>query len=248
MKKINNADVMPKWVPDDQVTMEGWHPDWVKSLVIAELRVESATPEGTLQAAVRVLDHYQEAGVNALWLTPIQDKGTTGNGYGNMGLHTISPKLTGKDSYEEGWLVFKDFVNAAHQRNIRIYIDAIVWGTVKESPLVSEHPDWYTGLLEVWGGYKWNWHNAELRDWYKRVAIDIVMKTGLDGFRVDLEPFVTGHGFFADLRRELLARGRKISIFAECTSERDEAFDFDEQITNEDPERWEHARACSPRG
>ena len=238
MKKLNNADVMPRWLPDDQVVMEGWHPDWVKSLVMAELRVESATPEGTFASAIRVLDHYEEMGVNALWLTPIQDKGETGNGYSNMGLHTISPHLTGKNNYVEGWQVFKEFVDAAHARNIRVYIDAIVWGTVKESPLVVDHPDWYAGKLEVWGGYKFNWHNQVFRDWYMQTAIDIVMKTGLDGYRVDLEPFVTGHTFFAQLRRELLARGRKISIFAECTSEREEAYDFDEQITNEDPERW----------
>ena len=238
MSGINNADVMPKWKPDDQVEMEGWHPDWVKTLVLAQMRVESATPEGTFQAAVRVLDHYREVGVNALWLTPIQDKGKTGNGYSNMGIHTVNPKLTGKDTYAESWDVVKWFVGEAHKRDIRIYIDAIVWGTVKESPLVTEHPDWYTGFLDVWDGYKWNWYSESLRQWYLDQAEWIVLHTGIDGYRVDLEPFVTGHSLFAGLRRRLLEKGRKISIFAECTSERDEAYDFDEQMTNEDPERW----------
>ncbi|MHB1452610.1 MAG: alpha-amylase family glycosyl hydrolase [Saccharofermentanales bacterium] len=238
MDSINNADVMPRWVPDEEVRMEGWHPDWVKHVVMAQLRVESATPEGTFQSAVRVLDHYQELGVNALWLTPINDKGTSGNGYGNIGIHSVNPLLTGKDTYSESWVVVKEFVDEAHRRNIRIYLDAIVWGTVKESPLVAEHPDWYTGFLNVWGGWKWNWYNQGLRQWFSDQAVDIVMKTGIDGFRVDLEPFVTGHSYFKALRRRLLAMGRKISVMAECTSERDGAYDFDEQITNEDPERW----------
>lgn len=119
-----------------------------------------------------------------------------------------------------------------------VYIDLIVWGTVKESPLVAEHPDWYKGFLNVWDGYKWNWYSESLREWFCDWAVKIVMETGIDGYRVDLEPFVTGHAMFAGLRKRLLSMGRKISIFAECTSERDEAYDFDEQITNEDPERW----------
>ena len=238
MKTINNADVMPRWVPDEKVNMEGWHPDWVKHIVLAQMRVESATPEGTFQSAVSVLDHYQELGVNALWLTPIYDKGETGNGYGNIGLHSVNPQLTGKDTYQESWKVVKEFVDEAHRRNIRIYLDVVVWGTVKESPLVTEHPDWYTGFLDVWGGWKWNWYSESLRQWFSDQAIEIVMKTGIDGYRVDLEPFVTGHCYFKDIRKKLLNMGKKISIIAECTSERDEAYDFDEQITNEDPERW----------
>lgn len=229
---------IPAYLPDDQVQMEAWHPDWVKSMVLAQMRVESATDEGTFQAAVRVLDHYAAMGVNAVWLTPINDKGETGNGYGNMGIHTINNALTGKDNYEDSWDVFKWFVDEAHKRNIRVLIDAIVWGTVKESPLYKEHPDWYSGGLEVWGGYKWNWHSEGLREWYAEQMIDIVFKTGIDGYRVDLEPFVTGHQYIAGIRKRLLDMGKKICVIAECTSERDEAYDFDEQITNEDPERW----------
>lgn len=235
---IDNSALIPSYRPDDQVQMEGWHPDWIGGLIMAQMRVESATDEGTFAAAVKVLDHYREMGVNAMWLTPIQDKGTSGNGYSNMGPHTVNPALTGCDSYEESWKVVKWFVDEAHKRDIRIYLDLIVWGTVKESPLVTAHPDWYAGFLEVWGGYKFNWYSDEFKTWFFDRAEKIVLDTGIDGFRVDLEPFVTGHKLFAALRRRLLEKGRKISIMAECTSERDEAYDFDEQITNEDPERW----------
>ena len=133
MEIIDNSALTPRYLPDDQVNMEGWHPDWVKSLILAQLRVESATEEGTFQAAVRVLDHYQKMGVNAVWLTPIQDKGQTGNGYSNMGLHTVNPRLTGKDSYEESWQVVKWFVDEAHRRNIRVYIDLIVWAPSRKA-------------------------------------------------------------------------------------------------------------------
>ena len=175
MNIVDNSKLIPRFLPDDQVKMEGWHPDWVKGLIMAQMRVESATDEGTFEAAVRVLDHYQEMGVNAMWLTPIQDKGTTGNGYSNMGLHTVNPALTGKNSYEESWKVVKWFVDEAHKRNIRIYLDLIVWGTVKESPLVTEHPDWYAGFLEVWGGYKFNWYSESFKKWFFDWAVKIVL-------------------------------------------------------------------------
>ena len=230
--------VNPVWVSSEDVKMEGWHPDWIKQMILVEMRIESATPEGTFQSAVRVLDHYAAMGVNAMWLTPIYDKGTSGNGYGNIGIHSVNPALTGKDSYEESWKVVKWFVDEAHKRGIRIILDAIVWGTVKESPLVEEHPDWYRGRLDVWGGYKWNWYNEELREWFADQMVEIVEKTGIDGYRVDLEPFVTGHRYIAGIRKRLLDMGHKVCFIAECTSERDEAYDFDEQITNEDPERW----------
>ena len=236
--KINEMKNVPLYVPDDQVKMEDWHPDWVKSMVLVQMRVESATDEGTFRSAVKVLDHYAKMGVNAMWLTPIYDKGETGNGYSNVGIHSVNPALTGKETYEESWKEFKWFVDEAHKRNIRIILDAIVWGTVKESPLVQEHPDWYRGKLDVWGGYKWNWYNDELRQWFADEMVRIAVETGVDGFRVDLEPFVTGHQYIASIRKRLLDMGRKIMFIAECTSERDKAYDFDEQITNEDPERW----------
>ena len=49
MEIIDNSALTPRYLPDDQVNMEGWHPDWVKSLILAQLRVESATEEGTFR-------------------------------------------------------------------------------------------------------------------------------------------------------------------------------------------------------
>jgi glycosidase len=71
-----NSELIPAYVPDAQVAMEGMSPDWAKSLVIASLRIETATEAGTFDAATRLLDHYAEMGVNALWIAPIFDRKT----------------------------------------------------------------------------------------------------------------------------------------------------------------------------
>lgn len=54
---IDNRSLLPPIKPDSEVVMEGMSPDWMKSLVMEQFRVETATPEGTFAAATRVLDH-----------------------------------------------------------------------------------------------------------------------------------------------------------------------------------------------
>ena len=54
---LDNSDLMPKYVDDAQVTLEDsggglQSPDWVKSMIIAEVVIARAPEEGTFQAAV----------------------------------------------------------------------------------------------------------------------------------------------------------------------------------------------------
>ncbi len=119
---IDNSDLIPALVPDDEVKMIDMPisetvnvpvPEWVNTLILAELRIETATPEGTFQAAERVLDHYAEMGVNGLWITPIYDRNRSAdnliqaNGYGNYGPETVWWRLTGKDNYEDSFRLLR---------------------------------------------------------------------------------------------------------------------------------------------
>ena len=54
---IDNSKLVPKWVPDEEVKLENGTPEWTKGLIIMQCRISNATPEGTLQSAVKVLDH-----------------------------------------------------------------------------------------------------------------------------------------------------------------------------------------------
>lgn len=229
--RINNAPLLPEYVPDDQVTVdENGTPDWAAGLIFAQIRITTATKEGTLQSAVKVLDHYAEMGVNALWVCPIYDTEADdryGNAYGNAGPHTVNPVLTGTEDYAKGWLEVKAFVDEAHKRNIRILFDIIMWGTRKTAPLRKEHPDWYNGE-EAWGGYAFDWTNSELREWFIERAVDIVNITGCDGLRYDLEPGITGYDIAKEIRRRLNAQGKKPFMMSEQQNERNDAYDVDE--------------------
>ena len=230
----DNSALLPEILPDSEVTLipsssEGdtQTPDWVRDLILVEANLVNATGEGTLTAARRVIDHLAEMGVNGLWVTPVGDRADPQYFYGNLGLHTIDAKLTGTEDYTLGWERFREFVDYAHGKNVRVFLDVVTWGTAAGSDLLRDHPDWYTGG-DAWSGKAFDWSNAELREWYAATCTEIVLRTGVDGLRCDCEPETAGYSLFGDIRSRLLAAGRKIVIFSEHSNTRDGAFDFEQ--------------------
>lgn len=241
---IDNSDVTPRYVEDEDVVMEDsggglLSPDWVKDLIIAEMHIGHATAEGTFEAAIPLLDHYQEVGVNAIWLTPIYDDDDDSN-YGNFGVHTISKAMTGCDNYQDGFAVFKNFVDEAHSRNIRIILDVVTWGCDWQAPMYNsgEYPsEWFAGE-NYWGGWSYNWSNADFYNYFVDTLVWWTTEMGVDGFRGDCEPSVTGYNMFKDVRTKALEAGEKIVIFSENTNERiNGCYDFDEHSAGRD--QWQ---------
>jgi 1,4-alpha-glucan branching enzyme len=236
---VDNSALIPPYFPHDQVRLEGMSPDWVKSLVIVELRIETATEEGTFDAAISKLDHYAEMGVNALWICPVYDRKTESgynNGYKNFGPHTVYPALTGVTSPDESYKVIRRFVEAAHQRNIRVFLDIISWGVAKDAPLVGEQPDFWIKLpsgeyREAYDGYLFDWSKPHFREWFVAQAVKLIEETKADGFRVDLAPDTSAY-HFKEVRDALYSRGHKIAIFSEMPSEPRGTFDFAQMGVN----------------
>ena len=228
---IDNSDLIPAILPDSEVRLEAVpgrspaSPDWVKSLIIVEVNVETASPTGNFSGMEKVLDHLAETGVNGIWLTPINE----GVQYGNNGIHTLNRALTNRDKAEERWAVVKQFVDAAHRRNIRVFVDVVSWGVTKTAPLYKEKPEWFSGPAHpAWQGWGWNWKNPELNEWFASRLVDFILLTGADGFRADCAPFSAGYGPYRTARERLLSFGRKIILFGENGSTREKTFDFDQ--------------------
>lgn len=230
---VDNSALLPPVLPDDQVALEGISPDWVKSLIMVELRIETLTEEGTFDAAISKLDHFVEIGVNGIWVGPVFDRAMDGrfnNGYKNFGPHTLCSKLTGTPDLEESYRAVRRFVDAAHQRNIRVFFDIISWGVAKGAPLIEEQPDFWIRLpsgeyREAYDGYLYDWTKTEVREWFKDQAVNFIEKTNADGFRVDLAPDTSGY-HFKETRDALYGLGRKVLVFSEMPSEPKETFDF----------------------
>ncbi len=231
--RTDNRALLPPYHPDSEVRLipssaDGLllSPDWTDELVLVEIHPETATREGTLASLVPVLDHLAALGVNGVWITPIYEKGPGGNGYGNQGPHTLEPAVTGCTDVNEGWQRVRAFVDEAHRRNIRVLLDLITWGTMKNSALLREHPDWFDG--EAWGGAAFNWKNDEFCEWFIQTCVTNILVTGADGYRADCEPMFAGHRIFAEIRRRLLEQDRKVLLIAEESSERGGAYDFEQ--------------------
>ena len=237
---ISNSDVMPRYVSDEYVDLEVSDeegtlltPAWLKTAIIAQVRLEKISSDGTLEGALSILDHYNEMGVNCLWLNPIGESGTA-VGYTNYGPQSISPALTGTTDYDEGWERFAWFVRQAHKRNIRIMVDFTIWGCHPQSPLIAEHPELFTYdedgniIMNSWGGPSYDYEGEALQKWYRETMLNILEVTNIDGMRLDLEPGVTGYEFWGSVRTEAYKRGRKIVLMTEKANERNGVFDFEQ--------------------
>jgi len=227
---INNSDLIPRLMPDGEVELEKsgkllYCPDWVKTLIIEQVNVDSASPDGTFKGMPFVLDHLAEMGVNGIWLNPIFD----GIHYYNYGPGTLRSSITGTDDVNEGWQVVKNFVDEAHKRNIRVFFDIVTWGVNPKAPLLNEHPDWFDGYSEEYKGPYYNWRNCELFEWFSERLIDIIRVTGADGYRADCNDNYCGPELYCKVRRVLHSEGKYIAIFGEQIKEGTESFfDFNE--------------------
>ena len=202
-------------------------PDWVDSLIIVELRPDTASIGGTFAECYDLIDFYAEVGVNGIWLTPVYDKSEIGNGYSNRGPHTIEPKLTGKDNYKDGWQELAKFVAYAHSKGIYIFLDVITWGVVRGAPLIDEHPDWFNG--EAWSNIAFDWSNKELYNWFRDTLINNILTTDADGFRCDCEPHHSGYDMYREVRNTLSDMGKNIIVICEDTCKRSGTYDFEQE-------------------
>ncbi len=226
---IDNSNLIPTYKPDDKVKMEGTSPEWLKSLIIVQLRIETSALNGDFNSAVNLLDHYSEAGINGLWINPVYARvNAHNNGYIGFGPHLFDDKITGTNDIEAGFKAAKEFVDEAHKRNIRIFFDIVDWGIATNSPLVTEHPEWIGNYNSNWRGYNFKYDNAAWREWFVQQATNLVFRTGIDGFRCDVEPTTTGYSLWKEVRRRCYANGRKICIISEHYSTRNGVYDFEQ--------------------
>ncbi|MDD3153556.1 MAG: alpha-amylase family glycosyl hydrolase [Victivallaceae bacterium] len=227
---IDNSQLLPKYRSDDKVQYEisrdgsREHVDWIKSLIMVEVRIDSASPDWTVKGMPKVLDHLAEMGVNGVWIPPLCE----GSHYGNYGIHTVNARITGEKEPAKRWQALKNFVDEAHKRNIRVFFDVVSWGASKHAPLRREKPEWFGDEIKKYGGWLFDWKNPELREWFASRIVEWILLTGADGFRCDCAPFYCEYGPYETAKTRLRAMGRKTVFISEWGSARKNVFDFDQ--------------------
>lgn len=258
---IDNSSLMPEYIPVTETEVdENGTPTWTDELIIMGANLhrvlnddgaDEGKPVQNLQMpnnnAIKLLDHLEEMGVNGLWVNPIGDRGidsngnVMGNGYSAMGVDTIDTLLTGTDDYEKGWQIFADFVEEAHKRNIRVFIDIVSWGILADGEMYQLHKadkKWFTSAYSSggesvyfnWGESEWFTDNGEtgLKEWFVQSIVNIQLVTNCDGFRYDLEPDQAGPLVDGEIKSRLADMGRNILNISEGNNDRGGFYDLEQ--------------------
>jgi glycosidase len=157
--------------------------------------------------------YFDELGVNALWLTVPMDNpsvaGAGSDGHAYSAYHGYWPSdLEATEEHFGDMALLKEVVDAAHARGMKVLFDYAMNHVHADSPLFSEHPDWFWPLDFdgkycvcgdgcAWDGYEgrrcwfrdylpdWNFQSPQARTASIDNAIWWIKETGIDGYRLD---------------------------------------------------------------
>ncbi len=200
---------------------------WWNDTVFYEIFVRSFADSngdgiGDLQGLISKLDYLNDGdpstqtdlGITGLWLMPINPAASY-HGYDVTDYYSISPDYgTNED--------FKQLMQAAHKRGIRVIIDFVINHTSDQHPWfeqsrdpASSYRDWYvwadavpagggsgwhTAATGAYYGYFWehmpdlNYENPEVTAEIENVAAFWLNDMGLDGFRYDAAKYLYEEG------------------------------------------------------
>ncbi|WP_270168467.1 alpha-amylase family glycosyl hydrolase [Paenibacillus sp. SYP-B4298] len=200
-------------------------PAWTKDLIIYELRMKTFTPQGTFNAAKAKLVDLKDLGITAIWLNPISS-------YTSDYDVTYSVKEPDQVSSAFGTVSdFEAFVTEAHAQGIKVILDIVPHGVTFDSSLVANHPDWFKkdaqgNIIGTWDMADFDWTNQGFIDWWVNMCKTWVKVHGVDGFRGDLEPEISGYSVFDRIRTELNNEGYPIVMISEFKNTRNHVYDF----------------------
>src|SRR5881392_874198 len=107
-------------------------PLWYKDAVIYELHVKTFCDSdgdgmGDFRGLIQKLDYLQELGVTAIWLLPFYPSPLRDDGYDIADYFDVNPNFGTLDD-------FGAFLDAAHQRNLRVITELVINHTSDQNP------------------------------------------------------------------------------------------------------------------
>jgi len=107
-------------------------PLWYKDAVIYELHVKTFCDSdgdgmGDFRGLIQRLDYLQELGITAIWLLPFYPSPLRDDGYDIADYFDVNPNFGTLDD-------FRAFLDAAHQRNLRVITELVINHTSDQNP------------------------------------------------------------------------------------------------------------------
>ena len=188
---------------------------------------------GDLWGVTEQLDYLQDLGINAIYFTPIFQSASN-HRYHTHDYYQVDPMLGGNPA-------FKELLDAAHERNIKVVLDGVfnhssrgffffhdVLENGPHSPWVQwfKIQDWpvspYNGEFPVnyegWDGNRalpvFNHENPEVREYIMEIA-EYWLKFGIDGWRLDVPFEIKVPGFWQEFRDRVKAVNPEAYIVGE---------------------------------
>ena len=211
-------------------------PDWLRSSVMYEIFPRNFSQEGTLNAVTARLDELNNLGVNILWLMPVHPigekmrKGSVGSPFSVRDFYAINPDYGTTND-------FKQLIEGAHQRNMKVIMDIVAGQTSWDSVLMA-HPDFYlhgTNGEIIPPDPSWtdvaglDYKNPKVRSYMIDMMKYWLQDFGVDGFRCDVAPNVP-LDFWETARVELEKVNPQVIILADAgnnPAQLSKAFDLD---------------------
>lgn len=188
---------------------------------------------GDLWGLIEQLDYLVELGITAIYLTPIFQS-TCNHRYHTHDYYQVDPLLGGNEA-------FQAFLTAAHDRNLRVVLDGVFnhtgrgfffFNDILENGPDSPWLDWFR--IEKWplsaydgalpANYKswvdnralpqFNHDNPAVKDYIMAVG-EHWMRTGIDGWRLDVPFEVKTPGFWQEFRDRIKAINPEAYIVGE---------------------------------
>jgi cyclomaltodextrinase / maltogenic alpha-amylase / neopullulanase len=178
---------------------------------------------GDLWGVTEKLDYIQDLGINAIYFTPIFQSACN-HRYHTHDYYQVDPLLGGNDA-------FREFLDAAHQRKIRVVLDGVFnhssrgffffndilengphspwvnWFHVYDWP-VNAYNGEFPANYEGWAGNRalpvFNHDNPEVREYIMEIA-EYWIKFGIDGWRLDVPFEIRAEGFWQEFRDRVKA-------------------------------------------
>ncbi len=152
-----------------------WH-----EMVVCEVHVGTATPEGTFIALRDRLDHFRDAGYSCLEIMPVNEcPGARNWGYDGTLIFAAESAYGTPEN-------LRDLVSRAHELGLTMILDVVYnhFGSVDN--FVPEYaPEWFDQKIETPWGPGIDFNREPVRQFYYENAMMWLVGYGFDGLRFD---------------------------------------------------------------